>query len=158
MFLDNRQKELIKNAIKDYNFMKDEIEQKIERGYTLKEISDFICNFRDVEITNLEDYHSEYGYLDFYYKDVSMCVGFDKCFEEKKKRVNKGFQIYDKETYTYIIEDWLSVEEYEELMNTPKDEMLRYIISDLKYYESTGKSADYEECKEKIIKFLKEEF
>ena len=153
MFLTNREIELVKQAIEDYKFMKEESEYRISQGYSLKELADFISKFKDVEITNLEE-HSDYGYLDFSYKDVDMCVA--KKNKEGDKYVGKTFEIYDKTNYRFIVEDFLTIEEYERIINIPKEEMLASAIVDLKYYESNNKSFEYNTQVDKIIGFLKE--
>ncbi len=116
MFLENRKIEVIKNAIEDYKFMKVEIENFIERTRTedlqrdFDAIEKFILKFVGTEITNIENCNTDYCYIDFIYKDTNMCVRFDRGIEDKIV-VNKGFEIYDTKTCTYIVEDFLSVEE-----------------------------------------------
>ena len=76
MIIDVRQRALILNAINDYNFMKEEIEQRIKKGDNLEELSTFIVKFIGTEITNLEKYE-EYAYLDFIYQYIKINVCFD---------------------------------------------------------------------------------
>lgn len=68
------------------------------------------------------------------------------------------FEIYDRESYEYIVEDFIDVAGYEKLINTPKDKMLSDIVADLKYYDSHNQIDSYNTCVDKIISFLKEEF
>lgn len=154
MFLDARKINVIKKEIENYKFMKEELEQRIAKNDTLEELSDFINKFRDTEITSLEKYE-DYGYLDFLYKDVNMCVSWEK---NKGIYVSKHFEIFDSEEKEYIVEDFLTIEEYEKLMNTPKENMLRDAVADLKYYDAHDLKQNYEKTLEKIIIFLKEEF
>lgn len=153
MFLDIRQRELIKNTIKDYKFMKEEIEQRIAKKDTIEELKDFINKFRDTEITSVDDY-ADYGYLDFNYKNANMCISW----ENDNKFVGATFEIFDDKKKEYIVEDFLTIEDYEELMNTPKEDMLRNAVADLKFYDAHNLKDNYNECLEKIIVFLKEEF
>ena len=161
MFLENRQVELIKKALEDYKFMKVEIENFIERTRTedlqrdIDAIANFVSKFAGTEITNIENYNTEYAYLDFNYNALNMCVKYERDNEDKIK-VSERFEIYDKTTCTYIIEDFLNVEEYEKMINAPKEQMLADAVHDLKYYESKGKSYEYEEQLKKIVVFLKE--
>ena len=155
MFLENRQIEIIKKAIKDYKFMKEEIEEFIGRTKAKVDfniIQDFILKFKGTDVTNIVE-EKDYGYLDFEYNDVNMCVSYQS---EEILKVGSTFEIYDKTTCTYIIEDFLSVEEWENLINTSKETMLEDAIFNLKSYESKGKSYEYEEQLKKIIVFLKE--
>lgn len=154
MFLDIRQRDVIKKEIENYKFMKEEIEQRITKNDTIEELKDFINKFRDTEITSLEKYE-DYGYLDFIYKDVNMCVSWEK---DKGIYVSKNFEIYDRDKYEYIVEDFLTIEDYEELMNTPKEDMLRDAVADLKFYDAHNLKDNYNKCLEKIIVFLKEEY
>lgn len=157
MFLDRRQIELIKQAIEDYKFMKEELEAKINKDYTMEELTNFISKFKGTEITSVEDYNTDYAYLDFNYNAVNMFVQWDKEIDNKLK-VSSTFEIYDRTICSYVIEDFLTVEEYQKLINTPKESMLRDIIADLKWYDSNNKQEQYQDCVDKIIHFLKEEF
>ena len=86
-----------------------------------------------------------------------MNVSFDKETGAKFK-VSSTFEIYDTEKLEFIVEDFITVEEYKKLIETPKEKMLKDIVADLKWYESNNKEEEYKECSDKIIKFLKEEF
>lgn len=154
MIIDVRQRALILNAINDYNFIKEEIEHRIKKGYTLEELSSFIVKFKGTEITNLENYE-EYAYLDFIYQDVNMSVCWDL---EKGTYVGKTFEIFDKDNNGYVVEDFLSIEEYEKMLNTPKEQMLRDAVVDLKFFETNGYKENYDIQLDKIVRFLKEEF
>lgn len=161
MFLENRQVELIKQALKDYRFIKTEIENFIERTRTedlqrdFDAIANFILKFKGTDITNIENNNIDYAYLDFEYNALNMYVRFDRELENKIV-VSKTFEVYDKMTCTYIIEDFLSAEEWENLINTSKETMLEDAVHNLKYFESNGKSYEYEEQLKKIVVFLKE--
>jgi len=152
MFLENRQIELIKNAIKDYNFIKEEVEFRISKDYSLEEISKVLSKFKGVCIDNLE-YYDDYGYLDFEYNNVNTCVSW-----EANNGICMGdtFEIYDNVVQEYIVEDFCDVNYYEKLINTPKEKMLADAIVDLKHYESNGYKDSYNRQKDKIISFLKE--
>ena len=154
MFLDRRQIELIKKSIEDYNFIKEEIENKIQKGFSLEEISTFLTRFKDIEITNLDGILGD-RYLDFLYKDINTCV----C-ETTKKGIFMGttFEIYDRLNSEYIVEDFCDIKEYENMINTPKDIMLANAIANLKYYESNNYKDSYNRQRDKIISFLKEEY
>ena len=154
MFLDKRQIELIKKSIEDFNFIKEEIENKIKNGYNLEEISTFLNRFKDIEITSLDCINGD-SWLDFLYKDISACVCDTK---EKGLYVGSTFEIYDKKNYEYIVEDLLTVKEYENLINTPKEEMIADAIHNLKYYESQKYTDLYNRQRDRLISFLKEEY
>ena len=164
MFLDNRQVKIIEEAIEDYNFIKEEIETFIDKNCNSEDINkefnkiaNFMERFKDVCIMDLNNYSGDYGYLDFEYKNINTCVSFDKETGAKFK-VSSTFEIYDTEKLEFIIEDYITVEEYQKLIKTPKEKMLKDIVADLKWYESNNKEEEYKKCSDKIIKFLKEEF
>lgn len=152
MILDRRQKELVKKALEDYDFIKEEITNKINKGYDVDKLSIFLTRFKDIEITNLEKY-DDYEYLDFLYKDLNMCVMFDT---DKGLRVSNTFEIYDKKTCEYIVEDFLTKEDYTSMINKTKEEELEDMVATLKYYDSTNMELAYKNYKDKIIIFLKE--
>ena len=152
MILDKRQKELVKNALEDYDFMKEEITNKISKGYDIDDLSIFLTRFKDIEITNIEKY-DDYEYLDFLYKDLNMCIVFDT---DKGLRVSNTFEIYDKKTCEYIVEDFLTKDEYTNLINKTREEELEDMIVTLKYYDSHNLEGDYKLYEKKVINFLKE--
>ena len=152
MYLDERQKKIVVDALKDYNFIKEEIENRIRQDYNLEELSKFLVRFKDIEISNIEEY-DDIGYLDFIYKDVNTCVIWEY---QKGLRVSNTLEIYDKEQMEYIIEDFCTIEEYEKMLNRTREENLNDLVATLKYYESRGLEADYKAYSKKVISFLKE--
>ena len=154
MFLDLRQRNLIKKAIEDYNFIKEEIEYKIKQGYSLEDLEIFLNRFKNIEITSLDTVCGE-SYLDFLYKDINTFV----CnTQEKGTYMGTTFEIYDREKYEYIIEGFLDVKSYENYINTPKEKMLEDAVLNLKYYDNHDMKEQYNEQRDKIINFLKEEW
>lgn len=154
MFLNKRQIELVKNAIEDYKFIKEEIELRISKDYNLEEISQVLVKFKGITIENLEDYENE-AYLDFEYNNINTCVSWQR---NTGTCVSSTFEIFDNKEKCYIVEDFLTIKDYEKLINTPKDRMLEDAVADLKYYESKNYVESYNKQKDKIINFLKEEF
>lgn len=159
MYLDIREKELIKKAIKDYQFMEYEINNRIIGGITFEELTDFLLKFKGIVITNTEDWDVDMRYLDFQYNAVDMCVSLNK--KENKLKVSDVFEIYDDIKEHFVVEDWLTIKEYEKLLNTSKEEVLNNLVADLKYIDCNNvydKENRYKEKKEEIIRFLKEEW
>lgn len=155
MYLDNRQKQIVTNSLKDYDFIKNEIESKLNlQNCELEDISRFLGKFdyKELEITNLEKY-KDYAYLDFIYKDLNMCVMWERF---KGNRVSPTFEIYDKERQSYIVEDFLTKEEYKEILNTKREDNLEDLVGTLKWYEARNMKNAYENQIEVLINFLKE--
>lgn len=153
MYLDNRQKEIVKKALEDYNFIKEEIDEKIAKDYNLEDLSIYLVRLtKDTEITNLESY-DDYAYLDFLYKDLNMCVMWER---DKGIRVSSTFEIYDKEKKEYIVEDFLTIEDYNKMLNRTREENLQDLVSTLKWYDSRDMQVAYKEQERKVINFLKE--
>ena len=157
MYLDLRQKEIVKKALEDYDFIKEEIDEKIAKNYNLEELSKYLVRLsNDIEVSNLEDY-TEYAYLDFIYKDLNMCI----CWDVKKGiRVSSTFEIYDKTMQEYVVEDFLSKEDYQAMLDRSREDNLQELVATLKWYDSNNKnkafSAAYDAQVKKIISFLKE--
>ena len=159
MYLDIREKELIKKAIKDYQFMEYEINNRIIGGITFEELTDFLLKFKGIVITNTEDWDADMRYLDFQYNAVDMCVSLNK--KENKLKVSDVFEIYDEVEEHFVIDDWYDCEAYKKFINEPKENVLNNLVADLKYIDCNNlydKEKRYEEKKEEIIKFLKEEW
>lgn len=154
MFLDLRQRNLIKKAIEDYNFIKEEVEYRIKQGFSLEDLEIFLNRFEGIEIIQLDTVNGD-SYLDFLYKDISTFI----CnTQEKGTYMGTTFEIYDNEKQEYLIEDFLDVKSYENYINTPKEKMLEDAVLNLKYYDSNNMKEQYNEQKDKIINFLKEEW
>lgn len=152
MYLDERQKKIVKRGIEDYNFIKEQLEEKIKKGYTLEDLSVFLTRFKDIEITNLESY-DDTAYLDFIYKDVNTYCMWTP---EDNVIVSSSFEIYDKDMKEYIVEDYWSIEKYEKMLNRTREENLNDFVLQLKWYESRNLDADYKAYCKKVISFLKE--
>ena len=112
MKLEERQKEIIRNALKDYRYIRTEINYLIEKGRTLSEIYDYLRHINAIEFSNCDFTNKEFRYIDFFYYDISASVIDD----EKGLRVQNSLQIYDKEIGEYIIEDWLTEKEWETIL------------------------------------------
>lgn len=170
MIIDNRRKELIKNSIKHYDFMKRMITNEIitcninitDNVKVLEHLEKFIEKFKGAEVTNFEynntaeDENDRYGYLDFLYNDVSMCVAYDS--GNDLVHVTETYEIYDVNNMEFIVEDWLTTSDYTEILNAPKEQTLHDAIADLKYYESNNCVDSYNRCRDEIVNFLKEEW
>lgn len=149
MYLDKRQKNIIIKALNDYKFIKEELTLKIKAQYTPDELTDYILRFKDTEITNFDDM-----YLDFEYQDISTCVILNST---PVPQVSSTFEIYDKIKQEYIVEDFLTPEDYEKMLKTPFEESLKEMVHELNFYDIQDMTTQYNEQKEKIIKALKEE-
>ena len=112
MKLEERQKELIRNALKDYRYIRTEINYLIEKGRTLSEIYDYLRHINAIEFTNLDFDFDVFKYIDFIYYDISASVIKD----DRGLRVQSTLQIYDKEKCNYIIEDYLTEKEWETIL------------------------------------------
>lgn len=169
MILDNRRKELIKNSIKDYEFMKRIITSEIgiwtntyEKEEVLEILNKFITRFKGVEVTNIEynntaeDVDNIYGYLDFLYNDVSMSVMYNT--GDEPIHVSDKYEIYDVISMAFIVEDWLTSADYAKMLDTPKEVTLHDAIVDLKWYESNNQLNSYNQLRDDIVNFLKEEW
>lgn len=154
MFLDRRQIELVKKAIEDYKFIKEEIELRISKDYNLEEISEVLVKFKGITIENLEDYENE-AYLDFEYNHINTSVSWHR---DKGVCMSSTFEIYDDKEMQYIVEDFCTIKEYEDIIKTPKETMLANAVSELKCYESNNYKDSYNRQRDKIINFLKEEY
>lgn len=151
MIFDEKEKEIIRKAIEDYTFIKQELEDKINKNYTLKELSDFLLKFNGITITNLDE---EYGYLDFTYNDIDACI-FDALEETVKLKLYSTFRIYNSEKEKYLFDDSLDINDWKYYLTNTKEEELQTMINKLKFLEEKDLQSDYKAQKENIINFLK---
>ena len=149
MYICDRQKEIVKKALKDYDFIKEELENKIKKGYDLNELSKFLCRFKDIEITNLEIY-DDIGYLDFLYNDINTSAIYNA--DKKTIKVSETMEIYDKVKYEYIVEDFLTKEEYIKMLFKTKEMYFDELVKNLKEKPTSQYYRD------EFIRFLNEEW
>lgn len=112
MKLDNRQLELIRNSLKDFEYIKTEINYLIEKGRNLENILDYLRHINEIEIVHYDLDNEDFRYIDFNYGSIDNSVIEDK----KGLRVQNTIEIYDKELQEYLIEDWLSPQEWENIL------------------------------------------
>ena len=160
MILNRRRKELIKKAMSDYAFMSrlltneiSELQGTLSNEEMLDRLGDIVCRIKGTEITNLETYEGE-GYLDFIYNNVNMFVTYN----DKPLHVSNTFEIYDDETCEYVIEDWETLDWYAKYVETPREQVLADAVADLKFYECNNYKPLYDDLKEELINFIKEEW
>lgn len=153
IIFNEKEKEIVRKALKDYDFMKEEIDNRIKQNYDLNDLYNFLLEFKHIDITNLE-VHDDYGYLDFMYKDLSMSVYYDK-IENWAIQVGNTFKIYNSEKCEYIIEDFCTKEEYQKYLENTKEKELQNRIDKLKYLEEKNLMIAYKTQSLYIIDFLK---
>ena len=151
MYLDERKKKIVRKAIEDYEFIKEELENKIKQNYNLEELSEFLLKFKGTCIENLDTDSDIECYLDFEYNDVNMCCIWDT---DKGLRVSNLYEIYDKEKEEFLSEDWLTTDDYKKWLNKTREEELENLVVQLKYCECKG-LVDYSSYEREIINFLK---
>lgn len=114
MKLDTRQLELIKQAIKDYNYIKEEMNNLINNGRDLQYILEYLELFDNVEITNVELDNKNFNYIDFYYNNLSVSVVKDS---DNPIQFQNGFELYDTDKMEWFIEDYLSIREWQNILD-----------------------------------------
>ena len=114
MKLDTRQLELIKQAIKDFNYIKEEITNLINKGKDLQFMLEYLELIDGVEITNAELDNKNFNYVDFYYYNLSVSVVKDS---DKPIQFQNGFELYDNDKNEWLIEDYLNIREWENILD-----------------------------------------
>ena len=104
-----RQKDLIKTSLKDFEYIKNKINTLIEKGRNLSEILDYLRHIKAIELTNWDLDDKDFRYIDFTYYSIDSSVIEDN---EKGLRMQETIQIYDNVNWEYLIEDWLTKEEW----------------------------------------------
>jgi hypothetical protein len=150
MLLSNAQIRLTEKALKDYDFIKGEIDEKIKKGYTLKQLDDFISKFNGIEVYNLEE---EEGYLDFYYNALnSSIVKSDNVIS-----LVDNLSIYDKTTSDYVFTD-VTRDYVDHMINSDVFELLCEELDNYKILKNNNFTykTNLEDRKKNIIKFIEE--
>lgn len=146
MLLSKGQRQLIEKSIKDFEFIKNEITEKVKLNYDLEQIKDFLNRIKGIDICNEIDH-----YVDFYYNELNLSIYFD----EKEIRLLDSIGIYDSSIENYLIENYtlngvkslLSKDIYTELI----DEIKTY-----KELKECKANLNVSDKKRNIIKFIEE--
>lgn len=143
MLITNREKRIIEKGIEDYNFIKSVLDRM--NFETLEDVQNCLLRIKDIDITNLDETE---GYLDFYYKDLSLCVS-----KSETIKLCNCMSIWDKEIEEYLF-DFNSIEYIEEQLNKDKYAQINETLNRIKDNELKGIS--YNWYKEELIKFMQE--
>lgn len=94
--------EIFKRVIKDYELLKNDINEKIEKGYTIENLEDYVrhlssCNITNTRISNdIKKY--DWEYIDFNYCD--MCVSIYQ--ENGNVYLGNSIEVWDDKNCAYI--------------------------------------------------------
>lgn len=96
--------EIIKRAIKDYDLLEKEINDRINKGYTISDLHDYLRHLASCDVISYEDNYEDYSYIDFNYCDMACSICEDvSC--NNKLHLSKSIELWnDKELYV-ISED-----------------------------------------------------
>lgn len=153
LMMGHRTKKVIEQGVYDYNFIKEELEEKIKKDYNMEELAEYLTRFKEIEITSFGDVGEEI-YLDFIYKSVNAYV----YYKDGVISVGKAFEIFDKDRETYVIDEWLEESNYIELLNTTKEEQLKEAILDLEFYKDNDLGELFDKKVKELIQFVREEY
>ena len=153
MFLDKNDMEMIINGINNYQFIKEELTEKIKKGYSLEQLENYIRKLKGTEITGTSDYE-DIKYLDFIYDNVNMYIQEEL---DNGIKVSERFEIYNTKEHCYIVEDFLTLKEYEDMLNESKEEKIKSALIDLDFFKKYNFKEQHDILLEKVINFIKEE-
>ena len=146
MLLNNTQKRLIDNAIKDYYFIKNEIEEKIIQNYDADRLKEYLNKLKGIEIYNDGD-----DYIDFYYNDLNLTI----VHNETKFELCNSVSIFDKSIEYYLFE-CVTIETIEEDLKRDIYEQISLELKRYKQMKESKFSYDLESRKQEIITFILE--
>ena len=87
--------EIFKRVIKDYETLKKEVDDRIKKGYTLENLSDYIRHLNSCNITNVD-----LKYIDFNYCD--MCISIYQDNREDRPYLGDTIEVWNDEEVGYI--------------------------------------------------------
>lgn len=145
MFFENRQIELIKSSIKNYDFLKKQFE--LNTFESIEEVEEFLSRFNGITFQCTDS-----DYIDFEYYNLNLSINV----HERPFKFCSAFEIYDNVNCEYLIEDFLTKEQWLKEINTTKEQKLNDAIVHLKYCDSHNLKVDYDRWLKKIEVFLKE--
>lgn len=146
MLITQREKDIVEKQLTYYNSIKNIIE-KMEFK-TLKEAEDFLKELKDTDVYNLDEFD---GYIDFYYKDLSLCIND----HDDKIQVCDCISVWDKEKQEYIFECHC-LDYIQENLNKDKYEMIKNTLERMKDNETKGLNNNY--YKEELKNFIEKAF
>ena len=92
--------EIFKRVVKDYELLEKDINDKINKGYDISDLYDYIRHLASCYITCYEDNYDDYSCIDFNYCDMCCTICEDKT-SNIKLHLSKSVDVWnDKELYT----------------------------------------------------------
>lgn len=92
--------EVLKTCIKDYNILKKDIKDRIDKGYDIENLYDYIRHLSACDITNIELGGNDSKYLDFNYS--VMCLSIYQDSKDTKPYLGDAIEVWNDEEMEYI--------------------------------------------------------
>lgn len=107
--------DIFKRVINDYKELKNEIDKRIAKGYTMENLLDYVRHLASCDITNY-DLISDYKYIDINYCDmtVSILEENNKCF------LGDSLEVWNN-VHNYYIGLFNSIRELESILKESED-------------------------------------
>lgn len=103
--------DIFKKCVSDYKKIKKDIIKKIEKGYSIKHLYDYIRHINECDITNVE-LESDNKYFDFNYS--SMCISIYQD-SHSTPYLGDSIEVWNDEEL-YYIDTFNNIQELEEII------------------------------------------
>ncbi len=90
--------EIFKNVIRDYEEFKKEIDERVEKGYTMENLLDYVRHLSSCNITNV-DLVDDFKYIDINYIDMTISILQEK---EDKPYLGDSLEVWNDGLCYYI--------------------------------------------------------
>ena len=111
MTFNKKEIDIIKNAIKEYEYLETNIHHAIKEGNNIKLMLDYLVDNFDVDIANC-DFKSDYKYIDFNYGTLSCSILESS---EMPTTFSKYISVWNDEDF-YTIVDFIDIDELKKLI------------------------------------------
>lgn len=107
--------DIIKEAIKEYEYLERNINHEIKEGASMEQLLDYVSNNFDIDITNC-DLKSDYKYIDFNYGNINCSIISSN---ETPTTFSKSLEVWN-DKGLYIISEFVTIDELKDIVKEGK--------------------------------------
>ena len=111
--------EIIKRAVKDYDLLEKEINERIDNNYNISDLYDYLRHLASCDIIGYEDNYEDYSYIDFNYYDM-VCTICEDVSHNNKLHLSKNIELWNNKEL-YVINEDIDIDELKKLVESEED-------------------------------------
>ena len=108
MIYNEHELKIFRDIINDYNTLKKEIDKRVENGYTIDSLFDYIRHLSACSINSYELDSEDFKYIDFYYGDMTCSI----VQENNKAYLGRSVEVWDDKNDAFLGSFYIEEIEY----------------------------------------------